>query len=189
MPETDAAAAVPVADLAAAETGVSGWVIEAQSIGSRLLDHGPLGEGPMGAWSTEGVPIGEGPTGESPAGEGKEAGTLVAVESMLRGDISRASVTLLACRNRCAQGCCLPDQIAWHMALSNARLAHYHGLCVHARHCIYPHICTLQVRPDHQHLLADFYHRKQVLGRMFHYSMITYSLGCGASCDSSDILS
>lgn len=98
MPRTNAAAAVSVADLAAGETGLSGWVIEAQSKGSRLHEDGPVGEGLMGEWSTEGVPIVEGPIGESPAGEGKEAGTLVAVESMLRGDISRASVTLLACR-------------------------------------------------------------------------------------------
>ena len=109
MPRTNAAAAavpvaVPVVELGAGETGLSGWVIEAQSIGSRLLEDGPVGEGPMGEWSTEGVPIGEGPMGERPAGEGKEAGTLVAVESMLRGDISRVSVTLLACRYRCAQG-------------------------------------------------------------------------------------
>jgi len=107
VPRTNAAAvpvAVPVADVAAGETGLSGWVIEAQSIGSRLLEDGPVGEGPMGEWSTEGVPIGEGPIGESPDGEGQEAGTLVAVESMLRGDISRVSVTLLACRKCCAQG-------------------------------------------------------------------------------------
>ena len=53
----------------------------------------PIGEGPIG----EG-PIGEGPIGEGPPGEGREARTLVADESMLRGDISRASVRLLACR-------------------------------------------------------------------------------------------
>lgn len=105
MPRTNAAAAaaVPVADLATGDTGLSGWVIEAQSIGSRLLEDGPAGEGPM-EWSTEEVPIREGPMGEGPAGEGKEAGTLVAVESMLRGDIRRVSVTLLACRYECSQG-------------------------------------------------------------------------------------
>ncbi len=115
MPKTDAAAAaVPVADLAAGETGLSGWVIEAQSIGSRLLEEGPMGE-----WFTEGVPIGEGPMGEGPAGEGKEAGTFVAVVSMLRGDISRVSVTLLACRHRCAQGVACQSRL--HDALLHAR--------------------------------------------------------------------
>jgi len=85
----------------------------------RLGRLGSVGEGPMGEWSTEGVPIGEGPIGESPDGEGQEAGTLVAVESMLRGDISRVSVTLLACRHRCAQGVACQSRL--HDALLHAR--------------------------------------------------------------------
>ncbi len=130
MPRTNAAAAVPVADLAAGETGLSGWVIEAQSIGSRLLEDGPVGEGPMGEWSAEGVPIGEGPMGEGPAGEGKDAGTFVAVESMLRGDISRVSVTLLACRYRCAQG--VACQTRLHGMWPYQMLGLHTIMCVHA---------------------------------------------------------
>lgn len=63
-----------------------------------LKGNGPVGEAPTGRAPVRDKPIGEGPIGEGPPGEGREARTLVADESMLRGDISRASVRLLACR-------------------------------------------------------------------------------------------
>lgn len=132
MPKTKAAAAVPVADLVAGKTGLSGWFREAQSTGSRLLEDSPAGEGPMGEWSTEGVPIGEGPMGDGPAGEGKQAGTFVAVESMLRGDISRFSVTLLACRYRCAQGVACQSRLHGTQPYQMLGLYTVMGLCVRA---------------------------------------------------------
>ncbi len=51
------------------------------------------------------------------------------------------------------------------------------AVCSCARHhWIYPHICTCQVRPDHQHVLANFFRKKQVLGQMFYDSTLTYSV-------------
>lgn len=139
---------------AVAVDGMTGAKGEAGPSGKRPDGEGLITEGPIGDGTNGERPDGEEPTGDGPTGEAKEGvvgRTFVAVESMLRGDISKASVPLLACicyndlnnSQPSAQGvCCASADVLFQPA------ALVPGLVLrHLRHAAYQHCMVAMHQP------------------------------------------